>query len=53
MKKIYTPEQQKYIDKLIEILNSNDEEKKTTIKTMLNNLKRDAWDHQQKKQKTG
>jgi len=52
-RKIYTPEQQKYIDKLIEILNSNDEEKKTTIKTILDNLIRDTWEHHQKKQKTG
>jgi len=52
-KKVYTPEQQKYIDKLIEILNGKDEGKKTTIKTILDNLIRDAWEHHQKKQKTG
>ncbi|MBM4056508.1 MAG: hypothetical protein FJ264_17950 [Planctomycetes bacterium] len=52
-RKIYTPEQQKYIDKLIEILNGKDEGKKTTIKTILDNLIRDAWEHHQKKQKTG
>lgn len=46
-----TPEQQKYIDKLIEIFNSNDEEKKTTVKIMLDNLKRDPWEHPQRKSK--
>jgi transcriptional regulator with XRE-family HTH domain len=48
-KKVYTPEQQKYIDKLIDILNSNDEHKKITITTMLDNLKRDTWEKDSKK----
>ena len=48
-KKIYTPEQQKYIDKLINILNSNEEDKKITITTMLDNLKQDTWNNDTKK----
>jgi len=48
-KKVYTPEQQKYIDKLIDILNSNEEDKKITITTMLDNLKRDTWNNDSKK----
>ncbi len=37
----YLPEHEKYIDKLIEILNNNDEDKKTTVKIMLDSLKPD------------
>ena len=48
-KKVYTPEQQKYIDKLIDILNSNEKDKKITITTMLDNLKRDTWNNDSKK----
>lgn len=48
-KKVYTQEQQKYIYKLIDILNSNDDHKKITITTMLNNLKRDTWEKDSKK----
>lgn len=48
-KKVYTHEQQKYIDKLIDILNSNDNHKKITITTMLDNLKRDTWEKDSKK----
>ncbi len=48
-KKVYTPEQQKYIDKLIDILNSNEEDKKITITTMLDNLNRDTWNNDSKK----
>ncbi len=48
-KKVYTPEQQKYIDKLIDILNSNEEDKKITITTMLVNLKRDTWNNDSNK----
>lgn len=48
-KKVYTPEQQKYIDKLINILNNNDNHKKITITTMLDNLKQDTWEKDSKK----
>lgn len=48
-KKVYTPEQQKYINKLIDILNSNDDHKKITITTMLDNLKRDIWEKESNK----
>ena len=47
----YLPEHEKYIDKLIEILNNNDEEKKTAIKIILDNLKRDTWEQQERKSK--
>lgn len=48
-RKIYSPEQQKYINKLIDILNGNDDHKKITITTMLDNLKRDTWEKESKK----
>ena len=47
----YLPEHEKYIDKLIEILNNHDEEKKTAIKIILDNLKRDTWEQQERKSK--
>lgn len=43
-KKIYSPEEQKYVDKLVYILRGNEEDKKTTIKTNLDSLKCDVWD---------
>lgn len=51
LKKIYSPEEQKYIDKLIYILRGNVEDKKTTIKTNLDSLKRDPWDESFRKTK--
>ena len=41
---MYTPEEQKYINKLIYILRGSNEDKKITIKTTLDALKRDIWD---------
>ncbi len=41
---VYSPEEQKYINKLIEILRGNEENKKITIKTNLDSLKRDVWE---------
>ncbi|MDE2216551.1 MAG: hypothetical protein KGJ87_05225 [Planctomycetota bacterium] len=52
-KKVYSPDKQKYIDKLIEILNGNDDQKKNAIITILDNLKRDAWNDSLKKQQAG
>lgn len=46
---IYTTEEQKYIDKLIYILREKEEDKKTTIKTILNNLKQNTCDNDSKK----
>lgn len=42
-KKVYSQEEQKYIDKIVSIIRNNDEQKKTTVTTMLDNLKRDVW----------
>lgn len=41
---MYTPEEQKYVNKLVSILRGNNDDKKTTIKTTLDALKRDVWD---------
>jgi len=41
---VYTPEEQKYINKLISILRGNNEDKKIAIRTILDTLKRDIWD---------
>ncbi len=43
-KKVYSPEEQKYVDKLLYILRGNEEDKKTAIKINLDSLKRDVWD---------
>ena len=48
---IYTQEEQKYIKKLVQILRGNEEDKKTTIKTNLNSLKRNVWDDSFRKTK--
>ncbi|WKZ14042.1 MAG: hypothetical protein QY317_08985 [Candidatus Jettenia caeni] len=50
-KRIYTTEEQKYIDKLVEILRSNDEQKITTVTTILDSLKRDVWNNSLREQK--
>ncbi len=50
-KKIYSPEEQKYVDKLIHILRGNEEDKITTIKTNLDSLKRDIWKNSPRKTK--
>ncbi len=41
---VYSPEEQKYINKLIQILRGNEEDKKTAIKINLDSLKRDIWE---------
>ena len=41
---MYTPDEQKYINKLISILRGNNDDKKVAIKTILDTLKRDIWD---------
>ena len=43
-KKVYSPEEQKYVDKLIDILRSNDNSKITTTKNFLDSIKRDVWE---------
>ena len=43
-KKSYSPEEQKYVDKLIDILRSNDRSKITTTKNFLGLVKRDVWE---------
>ena len=48
---IYTQEEQKYINKLVQILRGNEEDKKTTIKTNLDSLKRDVWKYSPRKTK--
>ncbi|KKO21131.1 MAG: hypothetical protein BROFUL_00132 [Candidatus Brocadia fulgida] len=40
---MYTPEEQKYINKLISILRGNNDDKKIAVKTTLDALKRDIW----------
>ncbi len=41
---MYTPEEQKYVNKLVSVLRGNNEDKKIAIKTTLDALKRDVWD---------
>lgn len=41
---MYSPEEQKYINKLISILRGNNDDKKIAVKTTLDALKRDIWD---------
>lgn len=41
---MYSPEAQKYINKLISILRGNNDDKKIAVKTTLDALKRDIWD---------
>ncbi|MDN3515167.1 MAG: hypothetical protein NG747_12310 [Candidatus Brocadia sp.] len=41
---MHTPEEQKYINKLMSILRGSNEDKKIAIKTTLDALKRDVWD---------
>lgn len=41
---MYSPEEQKYINKLISVLRGNNDDKKITAKTILDALKRDIWD---------
>lgn len=41
---MYSPEEQKYINKLMSILRGNNDDKKTAVKTTLDALKRDIWD---------
>jgi len=48
-KKAYSPEEQKYVDKLIEILRSNDDTKITTTKNFLDFIKREVWNDSLKK----
>jgi hypothetical protein len=48
-KKIYSPEEQKYVDKLIDILRSNDNSKIITTKNFLDLVKRDVWDSRKTK----
>ena len=43
-KKAYSPEEQKYVDKLIDILRSNDNSKITTTKNFLDFIKRNVWE---------
>lgn len=43
-KKVYSPEEHKYVKKLIDILRSNDNSKIITTKNFLDLLKRDVWD---------
>ncbi|OHB39912.1 MAG: hypothetical protein A2099_07960 [Planctomycetes bacterium GWF2_39_10] len=50
-KKIYSPEEQKYVDKLIDILRNNDNSKITTTKNFLDFIKRDVWKDSLKKTK--
>lgn len=51
VKKVYSPEEHKYIYKLVQILRGNEEDKKTTIKTNLDSLKRDVWEDSPRKTK--
>ncbi|MBM2835670.1 MAG: hypothetical protein HW406_2831 [Candidatus Brocadiaceae bacterium] len=51
VKKVHSPEEQKYVDKLVQILRGNEEDKKTTIKTNLDSLKRDIWENSPRKTK--
>lgn len=44
VKKVHSPEEQKYIHKLVQILRGNEEDKKTAIKINLDSLKRDIWE---------
>lgn len=41
---MYSPEEQKYINKLMSILRGNNDDKKIAVKTTLDALKRDIWD---------
>ncbi|HHT9149389.1 MAG TPA: hypothetical protein ACFYEJ_10375 [Candidatus Wujingus californicus] len=41
---VYSPEEQKYVYKLIDILRSNDNSKIITTKNFLDLVKRDVWD---------
>ncbi len=41
---MYTPDEQKYINKLISVLRGNNDDKKVAVKTILDALKRDIWD---------
>ena len=48
---VYSPEEQKYVYKLIDILRSNDNSKIITTKNFLDLVKRDVWDDSFKKAK--
>lgn len=38
-----TPEEERYINKILDILRGSDEEAKITVRKMLDSIRRDAW----------